>query len=138
MINYFSKNDFILKNKLKRKKWLKNVIEQEECRLGDVNYIFCSDEQLLEINIQYLNHDFYTDIITFDYKENHLVSGDIFISIDRVKDNAIINYEEFDKELNRVMVHGILHIIGYKDKLEKDIKLMRKKENTYISLYKIY
>lgn len=138
MINYFSKNDFILKNKLKRKKWLKNVIEQEGCRLGDVNYIFCSDEQLLEINIQYLNHDFYTDIITFDYKENHLVSGDIFISIDRVKDNAIINYEEFDKELNRVMVHGILHIIGYKDKLEKDIKLMRKKENTYISLYKIY
>ncbi|MCO6563914.1 MAG: rRNA maturation RNase YbeY [Apibacter sp.] len=138
MINYFSKNDFILKNKLKRKKWLKNVIEQEGCRLGDVNYIFCSDEQLLEINIQYLNHDFYTDIITFDYKENHLVSGDIFISIDRVKDNAIINYEEFDKELNRVMVHGILHIIGYKDKLEKDIKLMRKKENTYISLYKNY
>ncbi|CVK16358.1 rRNA maturation RNase YbeY [Apibacter mensalis] len=138
MINYFSKNDFILKNKLKRKKWLKNVIEQEGCRLGDVNYIFCSDEQLLEINIQYLNHDFYTDIITFDYKENHLISGDIFISIDRVRDNAVINYEEFDKELNRVMVHGILHLIGYNDKSDKDVKLMRKMENIYISLYKNY
>lgn len=138
MINYFSNNDFILKNKLKRKKWLKEVIQQEVCRVGDINYIFCSDEQLLEINIQYLNHDYYTDIITFDYKENQLISGDIFISTDRVKDNAVINNEDFDHELNRVLVHGVLHIIGYKDKLEKDIELMRKKENTYIDLYKNY
>lgn len=138
MINYFSNNDFILKNKLKRKKWLKEVIEQEAFRVGDINYIFCSDEQLLEINIQYLNHDYYTDIITFDYKENQLISGDIFISTDRVKDNAVINNEDFDHELNRVLVHGVLHIIGYKDKLEKDIELMRKKENTYIDLYKNY
>lgn len=136
MINYFSNNDFILKNKLKRKKWLKEVIQQEACRVGDINYIFCSDEQLLEINIQYLNHDYYTDIITFDYKENQLISGDIFISTDRVKENAVINNEDFDHELNRVLVHGVLHIIGYKDKLEKDIELMRKKENTYIDLYK--
>ena len=99
MINYFSKNDFILKNKLKRKKWLKETIENEGFRLGDINYIFCSDEQLLDINIQYLNHDYYTDIITFDYKENHIISGDIFISTDRVKENAIINNEEFDDEL---------------------------------------
>lgn len=138
MINYFSNNDFILKNKLKRKKWLKEVIKQEACRVGDINYIFCCDEQLLEINIQYLNHDYYTDIITFDYKENQLISGDIFISTDRVKDNAVINNEDFDHELNRVLVHGVLHIIGYKDKLEKDIELMRKKENTYIDLYKNY
>lgn len=138
MINYFSNNDFILKNKLKRKKWLKEVIQQEAYRVGDLNYIFCSDEQLLEINIQYLNHDYYTDIITFDYKENQLISGDIFISTDRVKDNAVINNEDFDHELNRVLVHGVLHIIGYKDKLEKDIELMRKKENTYIDLYKNY
>lgn len=138
MINYFSNNDFILKNKLKRKKWLKEVIKQEACRVGDINYIFCSDEQLLEINIQYLNHDYYTDIITFDYKENQLISGDIFISTDRVKENAVINNEDFDHELNRVLVHGVLHIIGYKDKLEKDIELMRKKENTYIDLYKNY
>lgn len=136
MINYFSKNDFILKNKLKRKKWLKETIENEAFRLGDINYIFCSDEQLLDINIQYLNHDYYTDIITFDYKENHIISGDIFISTDRVKENAIINNEEFDDELNRVLVHGILHIIGYKDKMDEDIKLMREKENTYINLFK--
>lgn len=136
MINYFSKNDFILKNKLKRKKWLKDTIENEGFRLGDINYIFCSDEQLLDINIQYLNHDYYTDIITFDYKENHIISGDIFISTDRVKENAIINNEEFDDELNRVLVHGILHIIGYKDKMDEDIKLMREKENTYINLFK--
>lgn len=136
MINYFSKNDFILKNKLKRKKWLKETIENEGFRLGDINYIFCSDEQLLDINIQYLNHDYYTDIITFDYKENHIISGDIFISTDRVKENAIINNEEFDDELNRVLVHGILHIIGYKDKMDEDIKLMREKENIYINLFK--
>ncbi|MCT6869412.1 rRNA maturation RNase YbeY [Apibacter sp.] len=136
MINYFSKNDFILKNKLKRKKWLKETIENEGFRLGNINYIFCSDEQLLDINIQYLNHDYYTDIITFDYKENHIISGDIFISTDRVKENAIINNEEFDDELNRVLVHGILHIIGYKDKMDEDIKLMREKENTYINLFK--
>ena len=136
MINYFSKNDFILKNNLKRKKWLKETIENEGFRLGDINYIFCSDEQLLDINIQYLNHDYYTDIITFDYKENHIISGDIFISTDRVKENAIINNEEFDDELNRVLVHGILHIIGYKDKMDEDIKLMREKENTYINLFK--
>jgi len=136
MINYFSKNDFILKNKLKRKKWLKETIENEGFRLGDINYIFCSDEQLLDINIQYLNHDYYTDIITFDYKENHIISGDIFISTDRIKENAIINNEEFDDELNRVLVHGILHIIGYKDKMDEDIKLMREKENTYINLFK--
>lgn len=136
MINYFSKNDFILKNKLKRKKWLKETIENEGFRLGNINYIFCSDEQLLDINIQYLNHDYYTDIITFDYKENHIISGDIFISTDRIKENAIINNEEFDDELNRVLVHGILHIIGYKDKMDEDIKLMREKENTYINLFK--
>ncbi len=136
MINYFSKNDFILKNKLKRKKWLKETIENEGFRLGNINYIFCSDEQLLDINIQYLNHDYYTDIITFDYKENHIISGDIFISTDRVKENAIINNEEFDDELNRVLVHGILHIIGYKDKMDEDIKLMREKENIYINLFK--
>jgi probable rRNA maturation factor len=138
MINYFSKNDFILKNKLKRKRWLKEVIKQESCYLGDINYIFCSDDQLLEINIQYLTHDYYTDIITFDYKENLSISGDIFISTDRVKDNAVINNVDFDDELNRVIVHGILHIIGYKDKLKDDIKLMRKKENIYINLYKNY
>jgi rRNA maturation RNase YbeY len=135
MIHYFSKNNFILKNKLKRKKWLKNTVENEKTQLGEINYIFCSDEQLLEINREYLQHDFYTDIITFDYRENNIISGDIFISTDRIKENAEINQENFEDELNRVMVHGILHIIGYKDKTESDSMLMRKKEDQYINTY---
>lgn len=136
MIYYFSENNFILKNKLKIKKWLKNTIIEEKTKLGDINYIFCSDEQLLKINIEYLNHDFYTDIITFDYRKNDTISGDIFISIDRIKENSGINNTNFEDELNRVLVHGILHIIGYKDKSPEDSKLMRKKENYYLTLYK--
>ncbi|MDR2123070.1 MAG: rRNA maturation RNase YbeY [Flavobacteriaceae bacterium] len=136
MIHYFSKNNFILKNKLKRKKWLKDAIENEKTKVGDINYIFCSDEQLLEINIEYLDHDFYTDIITFDYRKDDFISGDIFISTDRVKENAKLNNEDFEEELNRVLVHGVLHIIGYKDKNQTDSIRMREKENQYINTYK--
>lgn len=136
MIHYFSENNFILKNKRKRKKWIYNTIINENTKLGNINYIFCSDEQLLKINIEYLNHDFYTDIITFDYRENDIISGDIFISIDRIKENSNINKSNFEEELNRVLVHGILHIIGYKDKSIEDSKLMREKENYYLNIYK--
>ncbi|PQL93077.1 rRNA maturation RNase YbeY [Apibacter adventoris] len=136
MIHYFSENNFILKNKRKRKKWIHNTIINENTKLGNINYIFCSDEQLLKINIEYLNHDFYTDIITFDYRENDIISGDIFISIDRIKENSNINKSNFEEELNRVLVHGILHIIGYKDKSIEDSKLMREKENYYLNIYK--
>lgn len=136
MIHYFSENNFILKNKRKRKKWIYNTIINENTKLGNINYIFCSDEQLLKINIKYLNHDFYTDIITFDYRENDIISGDIFISIDRIKENSNINKSNFEEELNRVLVHGILHIIGYKDKSIEDSKLMREKENYYLNIYK--
>lgn len=136
MIHYFSENNFILKNKRKRKKWINNTIINENTKLGNINYIFCSDEQLLKINIEYLNHDFYTDIITFDYRENDIISGDIFISIDRIKENSNINKSNFEEELNRVLVHGILHIIGYKDKSIEDSKLMREKENYYLNIYK--
>ncbi|MDR3273687.1 MAG: rRNA maturation RNase YbeY [Flavobacteriaceae bacterium] len=138
MIHYFSQNKFNLKEKLRRKKWLKSTVENEKTKLGEINYIFCSDEQLLEINKQYLQHDFYTDIITFDYRENDLISGDIFISTDRVKENAEINQVDFEEEMNRVLVHGILHIIGYKDKTDEDSKLMRKKENYYLSNFKTF
>ena len=136
MIHYFSQNKFNLKEKQKRKKWLKFAVENEKTKLGEINYIFCSDEQLLEINIEHLQHDFYTDIITFDYREKDIISGDIFISTDRVEENAKINHACFEEELNRVLVHGILHIIGYKDKTDEDSKLMRTKENYYINYYK--
>ncbi|TWP29288.1 rRNA maturation RNase YbeY [Apibacter muscae] len=136
MINYFSNNNFKLKNKQKIRNWLNKAISMENHVVGNINYIFCSDEQLLEINIKYLDHDYYTDIITFDYKENNRVSGDLYLSTDRIIDNAKLNNISFDEEIIRVLIHGILHIIGYNDKSPNESKLMRAKENFYINLYK--
>ncbi|TWP24889.1 rRNA maturation RNase YbeY [Apibacter muscae] len=136
MINYFSNNNFKLKNKQKIRNWLNKAILMENHVVGNINYIFCSDEQLLEINIKYLDHDYYTDIITFDYKENNRVSGDLYLSTDRIIDNAKLNNISFDEEIIRVLIHGILHIIGYNDKSPNESKLMREKENFYINLYK--
>ncbi len=123
----------IKKIKLKQaiiKQWLKSVAAKEKFNIGEINYIFCSDEYLLSINQQYLKHNTYTDIITFDYsnKEENIISGDIFISLERVKENAEKFKVSFEKELFRVLVHGILHLMGYKDKTSKDAKLMRAKE----------
>lgn len=118
--------------------WYSNVCEVEGKTLGDVSIIFCSDEHLLQMNKEYLQHDYYTDIITFDYTDESLVSGDLFISVDRVQDNA----DEFDvlfkDELHRVCVHGLLHLCGYKDKSEKDEELMRLKENEMLVLRKFH
>ncbi len=118
--------------------WYSNVCEVEAMELGEVSVIFCSDEHLLEMNKEYLNHDYYTDIITFDYTQGSLVSGDLFISLDRVQDNA----DEFDvlfqDELHRVCVHGLLHLCGYKDKSESDETLMRSKENEMLELRKFH
>jgi len=114
--------------------WLSNVCEQEGKKLEEVNVIFCSDEYLLEMNIQHLNHDYYTDIITFDYCENDRILGDLFISKDRVDENASVEQIDFLNELNRVVVHGVLHLIGYKDKSPSDEKLMRTKEDWALSL----
>lgn len=136
MINYFSNNNFKLKNKQKIRNWLSQAIYMENHVVGNINYIFCSDEQLLEINVKYLDHDYYTDIITFDYKENNRVSGDLYLSTDRIIDNAKLNNISFDEEIIRVLIHGILHIIGYNDKSPNESKLMREKENFYINLYK--
>jgi len=114
--------------------WYLNVCEVEGKKLGDLSIIFCSDEHLLQMNKEYLQHDYYTDIITFDYSEDSLVSGDLFISVDRVQDNA----DEFDvlfqDELHRVCVHGLLHLCGYKDKSDEDEALMRLKENEMLVL----
>lgn len=127
---------FNLKRKSDLKTWIKSTVEREKHLLGSLNYIFTSDESLLKINIEYLNHNTYTDIITFNYNENKKVSGDIFISIDRVKENAEKFEVSFEEELRRVMIHGVLHLCGYKDKTKADSDLMRKKENASLRLFK--
>jgi len=116
-------------------RWIDQVIEQHKHTLKEINYIFCSDEYLLQINRDHLDHDYYTDIITFDNSEEHgLIESDIFISIDRVKENAITESVPFQHELNRVMIHGVLHLLGYHDKTSDEKKVMREKEEACISL----
>lgn len=134
----FSNNNikFNLKNKSELKTWIKSVVEKEKHSLGNLNYIFTSDESLLKINIEYLKHNTYTDIITFNYNENKKVSGDIFISVERVKENAEKFESLFEEELHRVMIHGVLHLCGYKDKTKADSDLMRRKENASLRLLK--
>jgi len=116
------------------KNWLCSVAEKEEKPFYEVNYIFCSDEYLRKINVEYLNHDYYTDIITFPYDDS-AVHGDMFISSERVAENANTNGTPFYHELYRVMVHGVLHMIGYGDKTPAEEAVMRQKENDYLNLY---
>ena len=135
MISYFFEDtNFIFKGKALNNKWLRIVAESEIRRLGQISIIFCSDNYILDINQRYLQHDYFTDIITFDYCEDDRLSGDLFISVDSVRENAIEYGSSFNDELNRVMVHGILHLIGYDDHNDEDIKQMRSKENYYLSL----
>ena len=115
---------------------IEKLVNNENRTLGDVNYILCSDAYLLDINRQYLNHDYYTDVISFDYCEDNVISGDIFISVDTVADNAKEYGVTFEKELARVMIHGVLHFIGYNDKSDEEVPVMRAKENQYLSLFK--
>lgn len=128
--------DFKLKKKKKIRNWLTELAQTEEKIIEDLNYIFCSDNYLLEINKTHLNHDYYTDVITFDYCENKTISGDIFISIDRIKENAQTFDKSFKSELKRVMAHGLLHLMGYKDKNEADAIKMRKMEDFALKLNK--
>ncbi|MEI8046652.1 MAG: rRNA maturation RNase YbeY [Bacteroidota bacterium] len=133
MINFTSVEiKYNLRNKLSLKKWIKSVLVLEGKRCGDITYVFCDDKYLGKMNEQYLKHDTLTDIITFDYSESGVVSGDIFISIERVKENAESFNTGFNAELGRVMVHGILHLLGYKDKRSSDRKIMRSKEDFYL------
>jgi rRNA maturation RNase YbeY len=120
---------FNLKEKAKLKLWIKSITEKENHVIGTINYVFCSDAELLEINIKHLNHNTFTDIITFDYTEGTKINSDIFISVERVSENAKKFQVPFEEELHRVMIHGILHLCGYKDKTKLDSDLMRKKEN---------
>ena len=114
--------------------WLKLVAESEVKRIGDISIIFCSDPYILDVNLRYLGHDYYTDIITFDYCKGDVLSGDLFVSIDTVKENAVFYGTDFKDELDRVIVHGILHLIGYDDHSETDIAVMRSKENYYLDI----
>ena len=134
MVSYFTEDiTFPFKEKRLTSRWLKFVAESEAKRLGDIAVIFCSDNYILDVNIKYLQHDYYTDIITFDYCEGNRLSGDLFISVDSVRENAQHYGTEFPEELNRVIVHGLLHLIGYDDHTEADIAVMRAKENYYLS-----
>ncbi|HLT65516.1 MAG TPA: rRNA maturation RNase YbeY [Flavobacterium sp.] len=137
MVIFNYETDFQLENESKYEDWIDSIIESEDKEPGEINYIFCDDDYLLEINKQYLDHDTLTDIISFDYCIGDLISGDIFISIDRVKDNAQEYEVSFDNELLRVMSHGILHYCGYKDKTQEEQLLMRTKEQEKINMFHV-
>ncbi|MBQ4913387.1 rRNA maturation RNase YbeY [Maribacter sp. MMG018] len=137
MIDFHYETDFSLSEKDKYRSWIKTICESEEYTSGELNYIFCDDSYLLNINQQYLQHDTYTDIITFDYTSGSVVSGDIYISIERVKENSIRFNVSFNNELLRVMAHGVLHLMGYKDKKKEDIEEMRKKEEEKINMFHV-
>jgi len=125
---------FALEKENKVKNWINQILKQENKSSGNISYLFCSDDYLLNINKQFLKHDFYTDIITFDYSSTEKIEGEIFISIDRVKENATTFKQPFQMELMRTIIHGVLHLCGYKDKKPADKKKMRLKENEALRL----
>ncbi|MFL3000674.1 MAG: rRNA maturation RNase YbeY [Cytophagales bacterium] len=138
LTNFFSeKKSFSIPNKKKIRVLIKQLCLSEKKDLSFLNLIFCSDEYLLEINKKHLNHDYFTDVITFDFSEdNKNIEGDVYISVDRVADNAIKYKQEKDSELIRTIIHGTLHLFGYKDKTKKEKEIMTSKENKYLSLYR--
>ncbi|EAP87761.1 rRNA maturation RNase YbeY [Croceibacter atlanticus] len=136
MINFFTETEFII-NEDEFNSWLLSVIASEGKNLGEINYIFCDDAYLLSINQQYLDHDTYTDIISFDTSEGNDLSGDIFISVERIQENAQQFNVSVDDELKRVLVHGILHFCGYKDKTDDEAKLMREKEDEKLKMFHV-
>ena len=137
MISFNYETDFELENEEAFENWIIDIVDSEASAVGEINYVFCDDEYLHKINVEYLNHDTLTDIISFDYTVGNLIQGDIFISIERVIDNANVFKVSFEEELKRVMAHGILHYCGYKDKTDADAELMRKKEEEKIKLFHV-
>lgn len=134
-IKYFSEDvSFPEPKKRRTTDWIKSIIGAEGKKCGSISFIFCSDEYLLEMNKKYLNHDYYTDIITFDDVEGDLINGDIFISVDRILENSNVFNTTFENELCRILAHGVLHLLGYKDKNAKDKKVMKFKEDYYLKL----
>ncbi len=138
MITFNYETDFTLDKSSEISEWILNTISLEKFSLGELNYIFCDDTYLLDINKKYLNHNTFTDIISFDYTLGKQINGDIYISIDRIKENSKLYNTSFNNELLRVMIHGVLHYLGYKDKTDADKKIMRSKEDYYLSLQNIY
>ncbi len=136
MINYFFENTEAITLPTNTSSWIENLILEEGKKLGEITYVFCDDAYLLKVNQDYLQHDYYTDIITFDYVKGKTISGDIFVSLQRISDNASTLSNSLEKELQRVIAHGVLHLCGYKDKTEEEEKLMRSKEDYYLSKYK--
>lgn len=137
-VNFFAEGvNFKPKQTLKIKAWLKDVAAEEGYHIGTLNYVFCNDEYILETNQQYLQHDYYTDIITFDYTEKKKIYGDLVVSIDTVKSNAEMIGVDENQELCRVIVHGVLHLCGYKDKEDAEERIMRDKENYYLSKFNV-
>ena len=132
MISFNYETDLQLDNEEDLSQWISNTITEEGFSEGEINYIFCDDAYLLDLNIEFLDHDTLTDIISFDYTLGKLINGDIYISVERVRENAADFEVTFDNELSRVMIHGILHYCGYKDKTEEEEAMMRSKENYYI------
>ncbi|WP_298149824.1 rRNA maturation RNase YbeY [Flavobacterium sp.] len=137
MISFNYETAFSLEDEPRHENWISAVIQSESKKEGDVNYIFCNDAYLHKINVQYLNHDTLTDIISFDYSLGNELNGDIFISVERVRENAVEFSVSFTEELLRVMAHGILHFSGYKDKSDEDVLLMRQKENEKIAMFHV-
>ena len=137
MAIYFSTEniDFDLKHKMKVKKWITEVIRNASGRVGDISYLFCDDAHLLGVNQTYLEHDTYTDIITFDYVEGDRISGDILISVERVAENAQTFGVEFEQELHRVIIHGVLHLLGQGDKTDPEAAQMRRREDEALHLW---
>ena len=133
-ILFHSECDFTLSKQDIRSRWIITSIINENKRVGELSFIFCTDEYLFEKNIQFLNHNTYTDIITFDYCEGDIISGDIFVSVERVTENANKFGVDFENELDRVIIHGVLHLAGYNDKSKEEANTMRKKEDFYLSL----
>lgn len=137
MISFNYELDFSLHNEDAFSSWISSVIVSENKKEGDINYIFCDDEYILEINKQYLNHDYYTDIISFDYSVGNELHGDVFVSIDRIRENAVDFKVPFEDELKRVIIHGVLHYCGYKDKTSEEEVLMRVKEDEKIAMFHV-
>lgn len=137
MISFNYETDFALENEAAYEEWITAVIESENKQEGEINYIFCDDAYLHKINVEYLDHDTLTDIISFDYTVGNELHGDIFVSVERVRDNAADFKVSFEQEIKRVMIHGILHYCGYKDKSEKDELLMRAKEDEKVAMFHV-
>ena len=135
-INFLSKKNEMPKfDEEKVRTWIKEVARRHNRRVGDLNYIFCNDEKILEVNIEFLQHDYYTDIITFDYSTKRKISGDIFISLDTVASNAELFAKDYDEEFMRVVIHGVLHLCGINDKGEGEREIMEQHENDALALW---